>query len=115
MPKLVKFLVFHAGIGFAIALASVLAIFFYDISHLRSLILTSDMKWLAAAVLIILMTITLGSVTMGIAVMRLPYGEGDGSSGPGLRQHALTDRLLGLWLIRSEPVRVKAPGHMHTR
>lgn len=113
MPKLVKFLVFHAGIGFAIALTSVLAIFFYDISHLRTLIMSSDVKWLAAAVLIILMTITLGSVTMGIAVMRLPYCKGDGSSGRGLRQHALTDRVLGLWLIRGEPAlaRARRPNH----
>ena len=105
MPKLVKFLVFHAGVGFAIALTTVLAILWLDLYHMRTLIMSSDIKWLAACALIILMTITLGSVTMGIAVMRLPYHWDDHQSGRGLKQHNLTDRLLGFWLLGAKPER----------
>tara|TARA_Y100000052_G_scaffold27549_1_gene36159 strand:- start:6639 stop:6989 length:351 start_codon:yes stop_codon:yes gene_type:complete len=108
MPKLVRFMAFHAGVGFAVALASVTAILAFDISHLRTLILSSDIKWLATLVLVILMTITLASVTMGIAIMRLPHRpEDDDQNNRGLRQHALVDHFLGLNLIRPQPVRVK--------
>lgn len=110
MPKLVKFLIFHGLIGFAIALASVLLVFIFDIAHLRTLIMTSDVKWLAASALVILMTITLASVTMGIAVMRLPYNDDDDDlPGGGLRQHDISGLLLGHHLL--QPARANTRRH----
>lgn len=106
MPKLVKFLVFHALLGFAIALASVVVIFALDIASLRTLIMTSDMKWIAAFALIILMTITLASVTMGIAVMRLPYDDDDDDlPGGGLRQHDISGLIMGHHILQPAKAR----------
>ncbi|MAI90796.1 hypothetical protein [Ponticaulis sp.] len=108
MPKLVKFLIFHAFLGFAIALACVVVIFALDLAHLRTLILGSDIKWIAVAALIILMTITLASVTMGIAIMRMPYDDDDDDTpGGGLRQHGVWDTLLGQALLQPEKFRVR--------
>jgi len=77
MPKLIRFLAFHAGVGVALALCVVTLLFTLNVSGLHTLIMDSDLKWLATGVLIVLMTITFGSVTMGIAVMLLPYSKDD--------------------------------------
>ena len=77
MPKLVKFLMFHAGVGFALALMSVVAILGLNIANLGDLIMTSDFKWIAILALVVLMTITLASVQMAAAVMCLPYEKKD--------------------------------------
>ena len=101
MPRLVKFLIFHALLGFAIALACVLIILAFDVASLRTLIMSSDVKWLAVFALVVLMTITLASVTMGIAVMRLPYDDDDDDlPGGGLRQHDISGLILGHHILQ---------------
>ena len=105
MPKLVKFLIFHALLGFVIALAGVLVILALDIVNLRTLIMTSDVKWMAAFALIFLMTITIASVTMGVAVMRLPYDDDDDLPGGGLRQHDIGSLILGHHILQPAKVR----------
>lgn len=73
MPKLVKFLMFHAAIGFALALMAVVSILAFNVANMYDLIMFSDYKWIAITALTVLMTITLASVQMGIAIMCLPY------------------------------------------
>ena len=86
MPKLVKFLMFHAGVGFALALMSVIAILGLNVANLGELIMTSSFKWIAILALVVLMTITLASVQMGVAIMCLPYDKSDDDdSGNGLK------------------------------
>ena len=108
MPKLVKFLIFHALLGFVIALAGVLVILALDIASLRTLIMSSDVKWMAAFALIFLMTITIASVTMGVAVMRLPYDDDDDDlPGGGLRQHDIGGLILGHHIL--QPAKIRRP------
>ncbi|MAT35863.1 MAG: hypothetical protein CMK06_12115 [Ponticaulis sp.] len=77
MPKLIRFLAFYAAIGFALALTVVTLLLTLNVVGLRTLIMASDLKWLATVALVFLMTITFGSVVMGIAVMLLPYSDDD--------------------------------------
>lgn len=77
MPKLVKFLLFHAAVGFALALLSVVGILAFNVANMYDLIMHSDYKWVAIIALTILMTITLSAVQMGVAIMCLPYDDDD--------------------------------------
>ncbi len=86
MPKLVKFLLFHAGIGFALALVFVVSILAFNVANMHDLIMGSSAKWIAIFALVVLMTITLASVQMGIAVMCLPYEKSDDDDEPGGRR-----------------------------
>lgn len=75
MPKLIRFLAFHAAIGFALALAFVVALLGFNVMNMRDLIMTSEVKWVAILALTILMTITFASVQMGVAIMCMPYDD----------------------------------------
>ena len=47
MPPLVRFMIMHAAVGFALAFVFVGAILAVDLSGLRSLMMASDMGWVA--------------------------------------------------------------------
>lgn len=72
MPHLVRFLIRHALIGFAIAFGFVCLFLALDLHGLRTLMVASPDGVLAAAVLAFAMGLTFGSVQMGVAVMLLP-------------------------------------------
>lgn len=91
MPRLVSFLLFHAGVGFALALLSVVAILGLNIGGLSDLIMTSSVKWIALLALVVLMTITLASVQMGAAIMCLPYDREERDDDPGSNSRARSD------------------------
>tara|TARA_B100000678_G_scaffold291623_1_gene309955 strand:- start:12100 stop:12414 length:315 start_codon:yes stop_codon:yes gene_type:complete len=88
MTKLIRFLAFYAAIGFALALTVVTLLLTLNVVGLRTLIMASDLKWLATVALVFLMTITFGSVVMGKAVMLLPYSDDDDDDAPrGKREY----------------------------
>ncbi len=71
LPRLVRFLVRHAAIGFAIAILFVGALLALDAQGLRTLLRASSDGWLAGAILTFAMGLTFASVQMGAAVMLL--------------------------------------------
>lgn len=75
MPKLVRFLMAHAGIGFAIATGFVAAILLVDPAGLGSLL--SREGPLPVALLWFFSGLTFGGAQMGIAVMLLAEREED--------------------------------------
>ena len=75
MPHLVKFLLRHALIGFAIGLAAVILIVFADVGHIRTLIDNSSQGWLALALLSFSLGLTFASVQMGFAIMLMPMDD----------------------------------------
>jgi O-antigen/teichoic acid export membrane protein len=75
VPHLVKFLLRHALIGFAIGLAVVLAIVYQDLGHIGDLIEASSQRWLALALLSLGFGFTFGSIQMGFAIMLMPGDE----------------------------------------
>ena len=91
MPKHVRFLAYHAALGFAFALFFVLTLLAFDVGALRSLLLESEQKWTALFVLTFFMGLTFGSVQMGIAIMRIGRDDDDdrGSGGGRRRPEAV--------------------------
>lgn len=84
MPILVKFMLRHALIGYAMAIVFVAAILALDLGGLATLVSTSRFGILAVAMLTFFTGLTFASLQMGIAVMSLKEeGEGDDAAGRG--------------------------------
>lgn len=79
MPKLVRFLVHHATLGFILGTMAVGLMMAGDFAALRTLIMASDVGWLALFMLTVFLGLTLASVQMGIAIVLL--GESPGNHG----------------------------------
>ncbi len=71
MPKLIALLLRHAAVGFLIALVAVTLMMITDFANLRTLITESDKGVLALVLLTFFLGLTIASVQMGIAVIRL--------------------------------------------
>ena len=67
----VRFLLWHALIGFALGLAAVLALVTQDVGRLGTLIASSGQSWFPFTLLALLFGLTFGSVQMGFAIMLL--------------------------------------------
>ncbi|MPQ93168.1 hypothetical protein [Thioclava sp. JE_KL1] len=83
MPELVRLYIKNVIIGFFIALAFVGLLLGFNVGNLRHLIFTSDIGYIAMALLIVFNTIVFSGVQFAIAVMRM--AEDDDSSGGGKR------------------------------
>jgi len=81
MPQLVRFLLVHAAIGFGLAFVFVGMLVAFDTGGLRTLMMSSDIGFVAFLLLVFLNGLTFGSVQIGVAVMLL--GEEDGDHGGG--------------------------------
>ncbi len=77
MPKLIRLYITHVAIGFGIAGLFVGMLLWFDIAHLRHLILNSDKGWLALLVLWLANGIVFAGVQFAIAVMRLKDDDDD--------------------------------------
>lgn len=75
MPQHIRFLLTHAAIGAAAALAFVALLLAFDVMGLRHLVMNTSEGFIALAVMTVLFVITFGSVQMGRAIMSL--GEDD--------------------------------------
>ncbi len=93
MPAHVVFLARHALIGFALAVAFVGVMAWFDIASLRTLAAKSDSTLVAFPVLTFFLGLTFASVQMGAAIMLLPHDDGKGGGGGGSSRVAA-------WLVR---------------
>lgn len=89
MPKLIRLYITNVAIGFVLAAVFVGMLLWFDIGHLRHLILTSDKGWLALLVLWISNGIIFAGVQFGIAVMRMKDDDDDDGPGGGLAERHL--------------------------
>lgn len=78
MPKLIRLYIVNVAIGFAVALAFVAGLVWFDVANLRQLILGSDQGVLAFGLLVMFHGVVFGGVQFAIAVMRLAEDD----SGP---------------------------------
>ena len=83
MPRLVTFLARHAAFGFLIAGIAVTLMMITDFANLRTLIMQSDVGLLALCLLTFFLGLTLASVQMGIALIRM-NDDDDRDDRPGL-------------------------------
>ncbi len=75
MPELVRFLVKHAVIGMGLGAAFVIALLYFDVGKLRTLIMGSPSGWIAAALLVVFVGSTFAAAQMGMAVMTQPKDD----------------------------------------
>lgn len=109
MPPLLRFMLSHAAIGFALAFVFVGALLGADVSGLRTLLLASDIGWLALALLTFFSGLTFASVQMGLAVMMFGEDDDDDVGGKGRRwRHRIGHALLD-FLAPPRPHRALAP------
>ena len=88
MPHHVAFLLRHALIGTLVALAFTGMVLWFDIGHIRHLVLATEEGPLALAVFTVFMAITFASVQMGIRIMGLGEEEDDNpGNGPSGHRH----------------------------
>ena len=106
MPHFVKFLAYHAALGFAFAIFFVLTLIVFNIANLRELMLHSDQKWIALFVLTFFMGLTFASVQMGIAIWRIGKDDDDDDPGGKGPKIPLADQFLQTRMIKA-PVRIK--------
>ncbi len=71
MPKLIRLYIVNVAIGFAIALAFVSGLVWFDVAQLRHLIFGSDQGVLAFFLLVMFHGVVFGGVQFAIAVMRM--------------------------------------------
>lgn len=78
MPLLVRLYIRHVLIGFVLALIFTGALMALDIAHLRRLILSSDVGFIAVAMLVVFNTVVFAGVQFAIAVMGMAEEDGKG-------------------------------------
>lgn len=98
MPPLIRFMLRHAAIGFALGVSIAAIIVATDALHLRSLAMSTPMGWLGLAVFCFLTGLTMGSLQIGFAVM-LQKDEDEPAGGHRIRVQRLAT---------NQPVRVEA-------
>lgn len=86
MPPLVRFMLRHAALGFALGVSIAALIITTDALHLRSLAMSTQMGWLGLGVFCFLTGLTIGSLQIGFAVMLQGHDdEADHGGGHGAR------------------------------
>ena len=81
MPKLIRFLLTHAAIGFSLGIIFVTGLMVFDVNGLKTLIWASDIWYMALFMMAFFFGLTFGSVQIGVATMLLAeeHQRGDGS------------------------------------
>lgn len=80
MPKLIRLYIVNVAIGFALALAFVAAIVFFDVAGLRHLVTETELGWLAFVMMVMFNGIVFAGVQFAYAVMSLAAPD-DGPKG----------------------------------
>lgn len=75
MPKLIRLYIVNVAIGFALALAFVSGVVFFDVGGLWHLITETEMGWLAFVMMVVFNGIVFAGVQFAYAVMSLAAPE----------------------------------------
>lgn len=110
-PKLVRFLIKNAAIGFAVAIVFVGAILTFNVGNLATVFAQSGVGMFAVALMTFMIGLTFASLQMGFAVMFKSSERDDDQNGRGTPVPSHDDMLrLGL---RPVPVKAKARSTRH--
>lgn len=85
MPKLIRLYVTSCLIGLVLAGVFVATLLWFDVGHLRGLVLGSEAGPLAVVMLVVMNGIVFAGVQFAIAVMSLAEDGPSGGAGRGLR------------------------------
>lgn len=103
MPKLVRLYIQCVAIGFAISAAFTAALIGFDVAGLGHLIWTSDIGWVAVAMLVVFNGIVFSAVQFAVRVMGMAEPDDHPRGGRGVREPVLV------------PVRVPVVQRKHRR
>ena len=92
MPTMVRVYIRSVLTGVVLACCFVGALIALDIAHLRHLILTSDIGWLAVLLLVAFNTIVFGGVQFALAIM----GQAETPPSRGMKKPVPTQRPVAL-------------------
>ena len=81
MPKIIRFYIINCLIGFAWATVFVVALLYFDVARLWSLISESDVGVLATLLLVFFNGIVFAGAQCGVAVMLMTETKDDGPRG----------------------------------
>lgn len=81
LPPLLRFLALHLGVGVGIGVAFAALIVLGNVGRLKELLVAAENPWLAMFLLYFMCSLTFGSLSMGIAVMTMPYDDKDAQNG----------------------------------
>lgn len=82
-PKLVRFLVKNAAIGFAVAIVFVGAILTFNVGNLATVFAQSGVGMFAVALMTFMIGLTFASLQMGFAIMLAARDDDHDQTGPG--------------------------------
>ena len=85
MPKLIKLYITSVAFGFGLSAAFLVLLLWQDIAGIRHLIFSSDLGYVAAAMMFVMNGVVFAGVQFAIAVMRLaedPEGPSGGTRAP---------------------------------
>lgn len=82
MPALVSLYIRNIVYGVLLAIIFVAGLLWLDIAHLRHLIFSSPMGWVALAMLVVFNAIVFSGVQFAIAIMRMAEPADDTPRGP---------------------------------
>lgn len=83
MPILLRFLALNLGVGIGLGVAFAALLVLGNVGGLKTLIETSAEPYFAIFLLYFMCALTFGSLSMGAAVMLLPYPEPEDGKGDG--------------------------------
>jgi hypothetical protein len=81
MPKLIRLYIINVAIGFALALAFVSAVVWFDVGGLWHLVTESELGWLAFIMMVVFNGIVFAGVQFAYAVMSLAESDDGPKSG----------------------------------
>jgi len=105
MPELVRLYIRNVIFGAGLSALFVGMLLGFDVAHLRHLILSSDIGYIALALLFVFNTVVFSGVQFAIAVMRI--GEDETPPGGGKRDAIPSFRMAPEMLAIPVPVRVE--------
>lgn len=89
MPKLVRLYILCVAVGFAISAAFTAALLWLDVAGLGHLVWTSDIGWVAVAMLVVFNGIVFSAVQFAVRVMGMAEAEDTPKGGRGARELVL--------------------------
>ncbi len=89
MPKLVRLYIQCVAVGFAISAAFTAALLWLDVAGLGHLVWTSDIGWVAVAMLVVFNGIVFSAVQFAVRVMGMAEAEDTPKGGRGAREPVL--------------------------
>lgn len=94
VPEMMRFIVFHIGIGFALSIMVTILIVMTDFSGIGTLIASNEDGPFAATIMVLLMGFSFSSIQLAVAIMLKAEKNTPPPDDQGARQHVRQEHSL---------------------